>query len=80
MATVNLKPNCIHNMVVHGNHKNNGFVRLLGILFHRSSMRALDEKPIDVIVEYEDVWVSYITYTLNEHIVGGMFPKTMKRT
>ena len=40
----------------------------------------LDETPIDVIVEYEDVWVSYITYTLHEHIVGGMFPKAMKRT
>ena len=39
----------------------------------------LDETPIDVIVEYEDVWVSYITYTLHEHIVGGMFPKAMKR-
>ena len=40
----------------------------------------LDETPIDVIVEYEYVWVSYITYTLHEHIVGGMFPKAMKRT
>ena len=37
----------------------------------------LDETPIDVIVEYEDVWVSYITYTLHEHIVGGMFPETL---
>ena len=40
----------------------------------------LDETPIDVIVEYEDVRVSYITYTLHEHIFGGMFPKSMKRT
>ena len=40
----------------------------------------LDETPIDVIFEYEDVWLSYIIDTLHEHIVGGMFPKAMKRT
>ena len=38
----------------------------------------LNETPIDVIVEYEYVWVSYIIYTLHEHIVGGMFPKAWK--